>query len=85
MVRFYGLPGRKCPLCECYFATDVDYESHMETHWKKAKNGKGEWLPANGDPDLARMLNIAGTIVKGGYKYTLIADGRIIYRTKTKY
>jgi len=81
MVRFYGLPGRKCPRCGCYFATDVDYDAHMKTHWRKVRNGKGEWLPAEADPDLTRMLRIVGTMIKDGYRYTLI-DDRIIYRTK---
>ena len=84
-VKHYPLPGRKCPLCSCYSATNIDYEAHMKTHWRKARNGEGEWLPAEGDPDLAKMLNIVGILVKGGYRYTLIADGKIIYRTKTQY
>jgi len=81
MVKFYGLPGRECLLCSCYFATDVDYEAHMKTHWKKTRSGKGEWLPKEADPDLSRMLSIVGTMIKDGYRYTLI-DDRIIYRTK---
>jgi len=84
-IIYYAGAGRKCSLCNCRFATNVDYEAHMETHWKKAKNGEGEWLPAKGDPDLARMLNTVGTLLKGGYRYVLIADGKIIYRTKEQY
>ena len=57
----------------------------MQTHWRKTRSGNGEWLPVEGDPDLAKMLNIVGTLIKGKYKYMLIADGKIIYRTKTQY
>ena len=84
-IIYYSEAGRKCPLCNCFFFTNIDYNAHLETHWKPTKNGKGEWLPAEGDPDLAKMLNIVGTLVKGGYRYTLIADGKIIYRTKKQY
>jgi len=83
-IEFYGLPGRKCPLCPCFFATSIDYEAHMKTHWRKSSSGKGEWLPAEADPTLARMLNIVGAMIKEGYRYTLI-DNKIIYRTKAQY
>jgi len=84
-ITYYSGNGRKCPLCSCHFFTSVDYEAHMQTHWRKTRSGKGEYMPAEGDPDLARMLNIVGTLERGGYRYMLIADGKIIYRTKTQY
>ena len=84
-IIHYSGNGRKCPLCNCYFFTNVDYEAHIQTHWRKTRSGNGEWLPVEGDPDLAKMLNIVGTLIKGKYKYMLIADGKIIYRIKTQY
>lgn len=84
MTRYFGA-GRKCRLCNCYFVTDEDYEAHMETHWKKTHDGSGEWLPAEGDPELARMISVAGSVTRNGYKYVLIADGKIIYRKKMQY
>lgn len=79
----YKIP-RKCPICPCCFFTSVDYEAHMETHWRPARNGNGEWLPAEAAPDLARMINLVGTLIKDGYKYVLI-DNKIIYRTKSQW
>jgi len=54
IIHYPGV-GRKCPLCQCYFGTNVDYEAHMETHWRKARSGRGEWIPAKAYPDLAAL------------------------------
>ena len=75
---------RKCLLCSCCFFTSVDYEAHMETHWKTTRSGNGEWLPAEAAPNLAKMINMVGTLIKGGYKYVLI-DNKIIYRTRNQW
>jgi len=72
---------KKCPLCNTYFFSQKDLESHMKTHWRPASNGKGEWMPAEAYPYLKKLLMIVGTMVKEGYRYTLI-DNRIIYRVK---
>jgi len=82
-MRFYGLPGRKCPRCESYFATEKDYKAHIETHWTKSKNGDGEWLPAELDLQLARTLSIVGVMIKDGYRYSLI-DGETIFRKRVE-
>jgi len=84
MVRFYGLPGRKCPICknEVFFATDVDYNAHMKTHWKNTRKNNGEYMPADLNPQLARMLSIVGTMIKDGYRYTLIDN--VIWRKKVE-
>jgi len=80
----YGLPGRKCPLCPCYFATSIDYLSHLETHWKKARSGNGEWIPAQAYPELAERIRVSGAAVMKGYKYILI-DDKIIFRMRFPY
>ena len=80
-IIYYPGVGRKCPLCNCYFGTNVDYNAHMETHWRKSSSGKGEWIPKEAYPALANMINTVGTLVKDGYRYTII-DNKIIYRTK---
>ena len=82
-MRFYGLPGRKCPRCESYFATEKDYKAHIETHWRKSNSGNGEWLPAELDPQLAKTLAIVGVMIKDGYRYSLI-DGKIIFRKRAE-
>jgi len=48
---------------------------NIETHWTESKNGNGEWLHADLDPQLTRKLSIVGVMIKGGYRYRLLNDG----------
>jgi hypothetical protein len=75
----YGLI--KCPVCDTYFFHRTDLEAHLQTHWKPANNG-GEWMPSEADPYTTKMLRNVGVMVKNGYRYTLIHDGQVIFRTK---
>jgi len=83
MTKFYGLPGRKCPRCDSFFATEEDYRAHLRTHWKKVQSGNGEWLPADLDPQLAQILSVVGTMIRDGYRYSLV-NGRVIFRTRVE-
>lgn len=81
-VILYSGNGRKCQYCNCRFFSNIDYEHHIRTHWRKAKHSDGEWLPAELDPHLTHQLRIVGKLVMGGYRYTLLPDGKVIYRIK---
>ena len=72
----------KCRYCDCCFFGKVDYENHLKTHWKPAKNGEGEWMLCELDSYLTTRIRNVGSLVLGGYRYSLI-DNRILYRTKS--
>ena len=76
-----GLPEQKFPRWEAHFAKEKDFKAHIETQWTESKNGNGEWLPAELDPQLASMLSIVGVMIKDGYRYSLI-DGKTILKKK---
>jgi len=77
----WPLPGKKCPLCTCYLATNVDFDSHVETHWNKNADGT-QWMWADRDPYTRDMLRNVGVMVKDAWKYSLSRDGRVIVRKK---
>ncbi|MBS7656783.1 MAG: hypothetical protein QXI71_04195 [Candidatus Bathyarchaeia archaeon] len=72
----------KCRYCTCQFFSQSDYEAHLKTHWKQAKNGEGEWMPCELDSYLTERIRNSGALVLGGYRYSLIGDGKILYRTR---
>jgi len=72
----------KCRYCSCQFFNQADYESHLKTHWKQAKNGGGEWMPSESDPYLTERIRNSGSVVLGGYRYSLIGEGKVLYRTR---
>jgi len=71
----------ECPLCPCWFFSRTDLTSHLETHWKAARNGGGDWMPCDGDPYLTARVRQNGRFSLGGYTYSLI-DNKILYRTR---
>ncbi len=75
----------KCRYCSCQFFSQVDYEFHLKTHWKQAKNSDGEWMPSEDDSYLTSRIRNSGSLVLGGYKYSLVGDGKILYRTRIEY
>jgi hypothetical protein len=80
-----GVKVIKCRYCACQFFSQTDYESHLKTHWKPAKNGEGEWMPSETDSYLTSRIRNSGSLVLGGYRYSLIGDGKILYRTRIEY
>jgi hypothetical protein len=54
----------------------------METHWKRTIKGTGETLKASLDPVLSSRLSSVGTLVEGGYRYVLLNNGKLIFRTR---
>jgi hypothetical protein len=84
-IKVNDLKVIKCQYCACQFFSQADYESHLKTHWKMAKSGEGEWMPCESDPYLTGRIRNSGSLVLGGYRYSLIGDGKILYRTRIEF
>lgn len=72
----------KCPSCICCFCNPLDLRIHLQTHWRKAKNGNGEIMSAKLNPVLAARISVVGTLIEGGYRYALLGTGRTLWRKK---
>lgn len=68
-----------CPACKSQFVTRIDFERHLETHWRKTLKGNGETISRTTVPLLNAKLMKIGRLIEHGYRYALLGD--VIYRT----
>jgi hypothetical protein len=69
----------KCPICECYFFTNIDLKTHIETHWRPSAKDTGFWMPCDGDPYLTKRLRNGEKLIINGWRYFLI-DNKILFK-----
>ncbi len=72
----------KCKYCSCRFSNNYDLRCHLQSHWRKTKSGKGEILASELDPVLAARISAVGNLVEGQYRYVLLNNGKLIFRTR---
>ena len=72
----------KCKYCSCRFSNNYDLNCHLQNHWRKTRSGNGEILASELAPVLASRISTGGKLVEGQYRYVLLNNGKLIFRTK---